>query len=124
MYKYIDRMRKNSHQEKEQCQSNCDKCAMCETETRDNSDCWDSCDKCNRCYAQTKVSKTYNEPYEYYLGYRNNKIPYSKAYCNNICGVRLCNSYRELLKQGQNVTNPMLTNCKIIPQNKTTSFYY
>lgn len=63
MYKYLGKL-KESHNKEGDCMRECEKCDMCQKETRDFSDCWESCDACNRCYAQN--SKPIIEP-PYYL---------------------------------------------------------
>lgn len=89
------------------CKSACDNCKLCQSDTRDNQDCWSNCDKCNRCHIDYKNSQSYDEPYEYrpwFLSKDNHSfeiLPYTKQFCDNICGVRMCKKYR---KQHNNFT--------------------
>jgi len=99
MYKYISR-RKNTITE-QQCKRACSRCDLCSKDTREYDGCWNSCDECNRCSADSKNSQVYDDPYEYrpwFLSEDNhsfNIIPYTKQYCDNVCGVKTCKKYRE-----------------------------
>jgi hypothetical protein len=100
MYRFIAKEKANR---KRDCATSCKTCKMCKKDTRDYDDCWAQCDNCNRCHADYHNSKQYNEPYEYrpwFLSVDNHSfsvVPYSKQFCDNICGVRMCKKYRKRL---------------------------
>ena len=85
----------------ENCDAACENCKTCKKDTREYQDCWSSCDACNRCVADSKNSESYDDPYEYrpwFLSVDNHsyaKVPYTKQFCDNICGVKMCNTFRK-----------------------------
>lgn len=59
MYKYLGKLKINKKKQTN-CMRECEKCYMCQKETRGFSDCWESCDACNRCNAE--ISKPIPDP--------------------------------------------------------------
>lgn len=102
MYKF---MAKDSNRfgfyRQQNCKAACDNCTKCQKDTREHDQCWSSCDMCNRCNADYENSRSYDEPYEYrpwFLSQDNHSfgiVPYTKQFCDNVCGVRMCKKYRE-----------------------------
>ncbi len=81
----------------EWCETACTNCVNCKSESRDWSDCWSWCDECNRCKAAAVGNNRYSDPYNYILQPRTlqQTCALSKQFCDNICGVNLCNEYRQ-----------------------------
>ena len=80
------------------CQSACETCKVCQKETRDWDQCWSACDSCNRCHARWVRQQSYNEPYNYRFPFYNQTLkdtPLSGQFCDNVCGVNMCNTYRK-----------------------------
>lgn len=102
MYKFMAKdSKKYGFYRMKNCMEACDRCKMCSKDTRDHDQCWSACDNCNQCNANYHNTKLYDEPYEYrpwFLSVDNHNygiIPYAKQYCDNVCGVKMCNRYRE-----------------------------
>lgn len=69
MYKYLGKLKESGQKggqkggKKEgNCIRECEKCYMCQQESRDFNDCWESCDACNRCHADIQISKPILDP--------------------------------------------------------------
>lgn len=99
MEKYFARQSDFQSQRMGYCRTACKQCADCKTEMRSWSDCWSACDECNRCYAEAYRSDLYTEPYYYRISNRTLKTTpaLAKQYCDGICGVNMCNEYKQRL---------------------------
>jgi hypothetical protein len=118
MYKYISKQSTSHYataataatattDDSQICDKACNNCRLCSKDTRDNNQCWDSCDICNKCNVDYVNAQSYDEPYEYrpwFLSQDNHSfssVPYTKQYCDNLCGVKTCNIYRQQLSNYQ-----------------------
>ena len=80
------------------CDSACAECNACKRESRSWSECWRKCDQCNRCAAAEYRENKYADPYYYQAPWVHRTLattPLSKQFCDNVCGVNMCNAYRD-----------------------------
>ena len=82
MYKYLGKLKESGQKggqkggKKEgNCIRECEKCYMCQQETRDFNDCWESCDACNRCHADIHSSKPDKMPEVHEMPSEVHKMP-------------------------------------------------
>lgn len=98
MYKFKAKNSNRGFYKNDNCKSACNNCKICQKDTRGYADCWSSCDACNACHVDYRNTKEYDEPYEYRPWFPEfNNRGYSKQFCDNICGVRMCKRYRKRL---------------------------